>query len=302
MTSDIKSEFLQKMNSKFGKLEKFGDSLSLYAISGSNVQIYIRYSRVHKNGRMWYGLREKDLQQLEGKPSLLCFLWDNQKEPLLIPFSEYEDVFWSTTPAEDGQYKVQLIPSEEATELYIARAGRFNVDGFFGWEQVEKMVNLAGGRKIPDLSHNQIQTLLGSIGTFKEFDVWIPQSDRSKLDWAITRQFTSRNNLPNGFERIENILSEVDVIWIQKGSNIMTALFEVEHSTPIYSGLLRFNDIHLVAPELRTRFSIVANTERRSLFTRQVRRPTFRASGLEDLCTFFDYTDVHNWHERILVR
>lgn len=302
MSSDIKSVFLQQLNAKYGKLEKFGDSLSLYRISGSNIQIYIRYSKVHPNGRMWYGLREKDLQQLEGQPSLLCFLWDSQKEPLLIPFSEYEDVFRSTTPAEDGQYKAQLIRSEEATELYIAKAGRFNVDGFLGWEQVDKLVNMAGNKKIPDLSHSQIQTLLGAIGSSKEYDVWIPQSDRNKLDWSITRQFSSRNNLPDGFERIAYIFSEIDVIWIQKGSNAVKALFEVEHSTPIYSGLLRFNDIHLVAPELKTRFSIVSNAERRSLFTRQVRRPTFQVSGLEDLCTFFDYTDVHNWHERIIMR
>jgi len=300
--SSTKSAFLQELNSRFGKIEKFGDSLSLYRISGSDIKIYIRYSKTHSNGRMWYGLREKDLQQLEGYPSLLCFLWDNQEEPLLIPFSEYEDVFLSTTPAEDGQYKAQIIPNEEATELYIARAGRFNVDGFLGWEQIEKLVNLSGGEKVPDLSHNQIQTLLGAIGTSKNFDIWIPANDRLKLDWNITRQFTPCENLPNGFGPVENIFREVDVIWVQRGSNSVKALFEVEHSTPIYSGLLRFNDIHLVAPELRTRFSIVANTERRSLFTRQVSRPTFKASGLDGLCTFFDYTDVHNWHRRTITR
>ena len=300
--SSTKSSFLQELSSRFGKLEKFGDSLSLYKISGSDIQIYIRYSKTHPNGRMWYGLREKDLQELEGHPSLLCFLWDNQKEPLLIPYSEYEDVFSSTTPAEDGQYKVQLIRNEEATELYIARAGRFNVDGFLGWEQLEKISALADGEKVPDLSHSQIQTLLGAIGTSKDFDIWIPANDRTKLDWNITKKFIPRDNLPNGFERVENILSEVDVIWMQKGSNNMNALFEVEHSTPIYSGLLRFNDIHLVSPELKTRFSIVANAERRSLFSRQVSRPTFKASGLEDLCTFFDYTDVHNWYRRIITR
>ena len=297
-----KSTFLQELSSRFGKIEKFGDSLSLYKISGSDIQIYIRYSKTHPNGRMWYGLREKDLRELEGHPSILCFLWDNQEEPLLIPYTEYEDVFSSTTPAEDGQYKTQLIPGDEGTELYIARAGRFNVDGFLGWEQIEKLVNIAGGEKVPDLSHSQVQTLLGAIGTTKDFDVWIPTNDRLKLDWKITQQFTPRENLPNGFERVRNILSEVDVIWMQKGSNSVKALFEVEHSTPIYSGLLLFNDIHLVSPELKTRFSIVANTERRYLFSRQVSRPTFKASGLEDLCTFFDYTDVHNWHRRTMMR
>jgi hypothetical protein len=299
MPSDAKICFLQELGSRFGKLEKFGESNSLYQISGSNIQIYIRYSKTHSNGRAFYGIREKDLQQIEGYPSILCFLWDGQKEPLLIPFSEYDDVFRSTTPAEDGQYKVLISPREETTELYISKAGRFNVDGYFGWEQIEKLVSLSNGKKVPDLSHSQIQTLLGAIGVSKEFDVWIPPIDRTRLDWNIARQFTPKDNLPNGFEQVVHILREVDVVWIKRGSNTVKALFEVEHSTPIYSGLLRFNDIHLVAPELKARFSIVANSERRSLFARQINRPTFKASGLEDLCTFFEYTDVHNWHERI---
>jgi len=59
MSSDIKSSFLQQLNSKFGKLEKFGDSLSLFRISGSNIQIYIRYSKTHPNGKTWYGFVKK---------------------------------------------------------------------------------------------------------------------------------------------------------------------------------------------------------------------------------------------------
>jgi hypothetical protein len=76
-------------------------------------------------------------------------------------------------------------------------------------------------------------------------------------------------------------------------------MFEVEHSTPIYSGLLRFNDVHLVAPLLRPRFSVVANDARRDLFVRQLNRPTFRLSGLRELCTFLDYKDVFGWYTRV---
>jgi len=39
-----------------------------------------------------------------------------------------------------------------------------------------------------------------------------------------------------------SILQEVDVIWIPPGSSELKALFEIEHSTAVYSGLLRFND------------------------------------------------------------
>jgi len=164
---------------------------------------------------------------------------------------------------------------------------------------VEKLLETTD-YQIPDLSHTQVQTLLGSIGVKKEFDIWIPLVDRCKLDWIIASQYAVRNTLPFGYEKISNILSEVDVIWVQKGSNEIKALFEIEHSTPIYSGLLRFNDVHLVAPTLHSRYSIVANSERRSLFINQLNRPTFKLSGLGDLCNFLEYTDVYNWHQRIV--
>jgi hypothetical protein len=154
---------------------------------------------------------------------------------------------------------------------------------------------------VPEFSHSQIQTLLGGIGVGKGYDIWIPKSDRSELDWSITDRFECREVLPHGFELVKDILQEVDVIWIRRGSSQLKALFEVEHSTPIYSGLLRFNDIHLVAPSLYPRFSIVANDTRRALFVRQLKRPTFQASGLSGLCTFLEYINVFGWHRRVKV-
>lgn len=153
-------------------------------------------------------------------------------------------------------------------ELYVAKAGRFNVEGNLGWDALDALINSARLKNLPEFSHTQIQTFLGAIGTTKGYDIWIPTSDRIKLDWSLANQFDCHDLLPYSFEQVKNILQEVDVIWIQRGSGELRALFEVEHSTPIYSGLLRFNDIHLVTPTLRPRFSVVANDTRRSLFVR----------------------------------
>jgi hypothetical protein len=189
-----------------------------------------------------------------------------------------------------------------ALSSILPKAGRFNVEGHFGWGELEFLIDSARIETVPELSHLQVQTLLGAIGMAKSYDVWIPPSDRARLDWSITERFEFCDVLPHGFERIEGILQEVDVIWIRRGSSELRALFEVEHSTPIYSGLLRFNDIHLMAPGLRPGFSIVANDARRSLFVRQLSRPTFQMSGLGKLCTFLEYASVFNWHSRIKAR
>ena len=95
------------------------------------------------------------------------------------------------------------------------------------------------------------------------------------------------------------LLEEIDVIWLEHGVGRLHALFEVEHSTPVYSGLLRFNDILLASPGLAARFTVVSNDQRRSLFTRQLNRPTFRMSKLDEHCTFMEYASVYNWHRRL---
>ena len=300
MANELKKKFLSELNQRYGSLRKLGKSQSLYEIVGSSIRIYIRYSRIHKNYKMFYGLRKEDLLQLEGHPSVICFLWDNQTEPLLANYSDYEEVFKSISPAGDGQYKVQIFIQDDGTELYIARVGRFNIESNFGWNELYNIMDSATLLSIPNLSHSQVQTLIGSIGTLKGFDIWVPNYDRNKLDWNLTDRFDCINILPYGFDESKYALQEVDVIWIQRGSSKISALFEVEHSTPIYSGLLRFNDIHLVAPNLRPRFSIVSNDERRSLFVKQLNRPTFKMSGLSELCTFLEYVNVFGWFNRMV--
>lgn len=80
----------------------------------------------------------------------------------------------------------------------------------------------------------------------------------------------------------------------------LRALFEVEHTTPVYSALLRFNDLHLTFPATTAAYNVVAREERRSLFVRQLKRPTFRMSKLNEHCTFLEYSEVLAWHRRMV--
>ena len=299
MTNTVKQALLDNLSARYGSLRKLEGSQSLYEIGDGAARIYIRYSKVHNRDRTFYGLREEDLRKLEGFPSVLCFLWDGQTEPLFIPFSEYEEIFRVLTPASDGQFKVQIYLGGAGDELYIASAGRFNIEGDYGWDRLGLVIDATKFSKIPELTHSQVQTLLGSIGTIIGCDIWVPQNDRPKLDWSLTNQFVCRDTLLTGVHQVEDVLQEIDVVWFQRGSTEIRALFEVEHSTPIYSGLLRFNDIHLTFPGLHPKFSVVANEERRSLFVRQLNRPTFQVSGLGELCTFMEYTNVYNWFQRL---
>jgi len=298
MPNPSKVAFLEQLKAKYGKPKQLPGSLSLFEVGDGLARIYIRYSKVHPRNRTFFGLRQDDLKQLEGLNAVICFLWDTQSEPVFIPFTDFEDIFNTLTPASDGQYKVQIYPEDDETELYIANAGRFNIEGFYGWHNLDNLIDRNKITVVPDFGHSQIQTLIGSIGILKGYDVWIPLIDRNKLDWSLSKEYACRDDMPARYEKVNAVLKEVDVVWMQRGSSHLRAIFEVEHSTPIYSGLLRFNDLHLVEPNLKLKYSIVSNYMRRSLFLRQINRPTFKMSGLGDVCNFMEYRDVYSWFNR----
>src|SRR5713101_4654684 len=248
MANQLKPTLLAELKRRYGNLRKLDATQSLYEIGNRAARVYIRYSKLHQRNQGFFGLRKEDLQKLEAIPSVICFLWPGQTEPLFIRFEDYEEVFRSCMPAKDGQYKAVIYPQTEGTEIVLSKAGRFNVEANFGYGVLDNLLDSAKLRNIPDLTHSQVQTLLGAVGTAKGYDVWIPTKDRIKLDWHLSKSFECREKLPATLDSIKNILQEVDVIWLQRGSSNMRGLFEVEFSTPIYSGLLRFNDVHLVAP------------------------------------------------------
>ncbi|MBV8354423.1 MAG: hypothetical protein JO101_03825 [Candidatus Eremiobacteraeota bacterium] len=291
---------LDALKDRFGTQKKLSGSESLFIVGQDAARIYFRYSKMHSGGKTFFGLRQVDLQQLEGHNAYLCLLTDQDSAPLFIPYADFEEVFHSAKPASDGQYKVQLLTRGDARELYIARQGRFNVEGYVGIEALERVMDPTRLRHAQALTHPQVQTLLAGIGHAKGHDVHIPATDISGLDWTLTQRFPLRTSLPPGFEGAK-VLGDIDVVWIAAGKNNIEGLYEVEHSTPVYSGLLRFNDVLLTNSSI-SRFAIVSNDNRRELFARQVYRPTFRRSGLSDLCSFLEYVNVLDWHDRVVHR
>jgi len=236
---------------------------------------------------------------LDGYNSVICFLWDTQSEPLFVPYTEFEDIFSELQPSSDGQIKASVFQERNGAELYISNTGRFNVESFFGWDYFESLIDKSKIVQMPDFSHSQIQTLLGSIGIHRGHDIWIPTIDRNKMDWGLAPKFDFRKDIPSRYSEVHDVIKEIDIIWLKRGSSELSAMFEIEHSTPIYSGLLRFNDLHLIEPNLNLKYSIVSNDLRRSLYLRQINRPTFRMSGLSEICNFLEYRDVFGWFNRV---
>jgi hypothetical protein len=85
----------------------------------------------------------------------------------------------------------------------------------------------------------------------------------------------------------------IDVIWIKNRS--ITRAFEVEHTTAVYSGLLRMADLLALQPNMDIRLHIVAPDERREKVFKEMLRPVFSLldrGPLSRTCTFVSYDSV----------
>lgn len=69
----------------------------------------------------------------------------------------------------------------------------------------------------------------------------------------------------------------IDVLWLDRDQPRVAAAFEVEHTTSIYSGIIRLLDLALGAPGHATRgLFLVAPDDREHEVRAQLERPAFR--------------------------
>jgi hypothetical protein len=88
----------------------------------------------------------------------------------------------------------------------------------------------------------------------------------------------------------QSYAENIDVGWRQEFR--IGAAYEIENSTSIYSGLLRFADLNILAPNTLYPMFIVAPGERRGRVRDQLVRPAFRRLELHKKVRFLSYEKV----------
>lgn len=140
--------------------------------------------------------------------------------------------------------------------------------------------------------HLRNQYLLVKIGRVRNYDVWVAANDRGKSYQGENLSDLTLDELPHfAGPTVCRIARSIDVIWFKKHTAQPVCFFEIEHSTAIYSGLLRLNDVKIDYPIPQA--FIVGPKERKKLFERQIERRTFMYSELSDVCQFLNYEDVN---------
>jgi len=146
-----------------------------------------------------------------------------------------------------------------------------------------------------EISHEEIQWLLLKLGSDLGLDVWVARNDLNKsYDGHAFRDIPRlKAELPVKFEAaVKKTIELIDVLWLQNKAII--AAFEVEHTTAIYSGLLRMADLVSMQPNLKIDLYMVAPDERKDKVVNEINRPTFAGLDppLSKICRFIPYSSL----------
>ncbi len=141
----------------------------------------------------------------------------------------------------------------------------------------------------------RIQALIATIGARMGMSIWIPRSDRG----GVLKEW--RNDGNNLLERLPlnyddttlRTIEQIDVLWL-RGRSIIRA-FEVEHTTSVYSGILRMADLLALQPNMDIKLHIVAPEAKRDKVFQEIRRPVFsllEKGPLAESCTYLSYDSL----------
>ncbi|MBN1225249.1 MAG: hypothetical protein JXB23_18520 [Candidatus Aminicenantes bacterium] len=141
----------------------------------------------------------------------------------------------------------------------------------------------------------KMQALLAQIGAQMGMSIWIPRADRGPVlkEWKIgIDQLIDR--LPLNYDDTTlKTIEQIDVIWLSRRSIVRA--FEIEHTTSIYSGLLRMADLLALQPNMDIKLHIVAPEQKREKVFQEIRRPVFsllEKGPLAESCTYLSYDSL----------
>lgn len=133
-----------------------------------------------------------------------------------------------------------------------------------------------------DLTHTEIQAWLRDLGRALGFDVWVAANDRNRGYGTGRLGDGCLDRLPSAIEQAPGAeaIRLIDVLWLERDNAKVAGAFEVEHTTSIYSGIVRLLDLAL-GGDLHSPngLFLVAPDDREPEVRTQLARPAFSRVG-----------------------
>ena len=129
-----------------------------------------------------------------------------------------------------------------------------------------------------DRSHTEVQGWLRELGAALGFAVRVASNDRGRPYAGGRLGDGCLERLPAALEETaaSDAIRLIDVLWLERASGRVIAAFEVEHTTSIYSGIVRMLDLALGIPGGSPHaLFLVAPDARETDVRNQLHRPAF---------------------------
>ena len=184
-----------------------------------------------------------------------------------------------------------------------------DVDGRRSWEadlarvreEAAKSDKALAAAREGDRTHTEIQGWLRDLGRALGFDVWVASNDVGRPYAGGRLGDGCLNVLPAAIDNAPgaDAVRLIDILWLERGSGRVAGAFEVEHTTSIYSGIVRLLDLALgPAEESAHGLFLVAPDVREEDVRAQLARPAF--SRVADLrVRFLPYGELERHRDAI---
>ncbi len=151
-----------------------------------------------------------------------------------------------------------------------------------------------------DHTHTEIQGWLRDLGKAMGYGVWIASNDGNRPFDGGRLDDGCLDRLPDALENAGafDAIRLIDVLWIEPTDDHVVAAFEVEHTTSIYSGIIRMLDLAFGLEQSDMSLFLVAPDAREAKVNEQLKRPAF--SRVIDLDVgFIPYSQLKEHREAI---
>ena len=144
----------------------------------------------------------------------------------------------------------------------------------------------------------RMQAKVAQMGAEMGFHIWVPRNDKARVLEHVPEHMHENflDVLPLNYDDTTlRTIEQIDVIWLRRRS--MARAFEIEHTTAIYSGLLRMADLLALQPNMDIDLHIIAPDDKRQRVLREIRRPVFSlldTGPLYERCSYLSYDSINS--------
>jgi len=194
---------------------------------------------------------------------------------------------------------IRRIVQTQIKDIYKIKPGLYGLNKYKKQNEnkgiIQETSKNKDAKEIREFNHSYYQGILIIVGNLKQFKTFCPDQDKNKtfLDRKLS-ELRSLKEIPKfSYDFFVDKCKTIDTVWFNE-KDMPKSLFEIEHSTDIYSSLIKFNELQ----DFNTAMLIVADKPRRPEYDNKIRMSSFKEISRN--VKFLDYESLITQYEAVI--